>query len=160
MSLNTIKLSSKLTADLYSNTLNDYNTNRAPYYEFKFLGNNNSKVLIIVNNKDVTFVNDLEMVFLKNVLIACKLTLNDICLLNVHSVPIEKYLLLLKELNSKIIILFDVDPVHFGLPANSPFQTKKSDDLIYMYAPSLSEINKEKDLKHKLWSSLKQIFSI
>jgi hypothetical protein len=56
--------------------------------------------------------------------------------------------------------MFDVEPVHFGWPATSTFQIKKSDDLTYMYAPSLMEIEKEKELKHKLWSSLKQIFSI
>jgi hypothetical protein len=160
MSLNQIKLTAKLTADLYSNSLINYSTNRAPHYEIKFLGNNHSKVLIIVNNKDVAFVNDLEMLFLTNVLNACNLKIDDVCLMNIYSFPIEKYREILKELNSKITVMFDVEPVHFGLPVNSAFQIKKSDDLIYMYAPSLLEIEKEKELKHKLWSSLKQIFSI
>ncbi len=55
----------------------------------------------------------------------------------------------------------DVDPIHLGLPVNFPtFQLQELDNKMYMHAPSLEKIEKEKELKHKLWISLKQIFIV
>ncbi len=161
MSLNTIKLTPKLTADLYFNTLIEFSSNRAPDYELKYLGNNNSNVLLFVNNKEVPFVNDVEKTFLINILTACKLSVQDVCLVNLNLISSEKYQQVLKEIKSKIIIMFDVEPIYFGLPVNlPPFQVQKSDDKTYLHAPSLGKIEKEKELKQKLWSSLKQIFTV
>jgi len=57
------------------------------------------------------------------------------------------------------IILFGVDPVVMGLPIHFPvFQIQSYQQVQYLHAPSLSELETDKQLKIQLWQKLKQLF--
>src|SRR5687768_12630662 len=81
MSLNNIKLTSHLTADLYKHSLIEPGEKNIAE-RFRFLGSNKKNILIIVHKPDVPFIEDNELQFLSTVLAACKLNIADIAVLN------------------------------------------------------------------------------
>ena len=161
MSLNTIKLSPRLTADLYKHTLIEAGTNKIAE-SYKFLGNNKKKILILAKKPDIAFIEDRELQFLSSVLSACKLSIADIAILNVTGLEDgTAYTSLLHYFDCRLMLLFDVDAQSIDLPFNFPhFQLQQFDQTTYLSAPSLTEIENEKMLKTKLWNCLKALFNI
>ena len=107
----------------------------------------------------ILFLSDQEFGFLSSVLTACKLSMNDVAVLNLNAIndPEKK----LSNLCFKNAILFDVLPLQIGLPINFPqFQIQQFDQRTYLHAPSLTEIENDKTLKLQLWNSLKKMFSL
>lgn len=162
MDLNSIKLTPQLTAELYANTLIETETNAVPQPPaINYLGNNQKHILIVTVNASETFLTDNELAFLTNILAACQLSMADVAIINKAQYTVADYTEMLDVLQSKIVILFGVDPLTFGLPINFPhFQLQSFHQHIYLYAPELKEIEQDKGLKAKLWSSLKSLFGI
>jgi len=127
----------------------------------KSLGGNQKNILIVVKNEKVTYLADEDLEFLTNILKACKLSLDDVAIVNTHINPIQGYKEYLKTWNSKIVLLFGVNPVSFDLPVNFPeFQVQSLTNTQFLYSPSLSECRTDKLLKSKLWVSLQRIFGL
>ncbi|MFN2457451.1 MAG: hypothetical protein ABR502_04545 [Chitinophagaceae bacterium] len=161
MSLNNVQLTPHLLGELYSDVLIEACENHSSNNEIKFLGRNDKNILIVVKNEHLPFVKEEEFSFLTNILSACKLGITDVALVNLISFSPNKYQQILQQLKSKKILMFGVEPVSFGLPMNFPvFQIQNFDKRIYLHAPTLSEIENEKTLKTKLWTSLKALFSL
>jgi len=162
MNLNSIILTPQLTADLYADTLVETAMHTIPEKQpVKFLGNNQKHILIVTSNAAVAFLTDNELVFLTNILAACKLTIADVAIINKEQYTPADYTDVLELLQSKTVILFGVDPLAFGLPINFPhFQLQKFHHYTYLYAPELEEIEQDKNLKTKLWACLKTLFDI
>lgn len=161
MSLNNIQLQPQLMADLYKHSLLQSSTTSVPDSAVvKYLGKNLKNTLVIVQQPLVPFLKDEELAFLTNILSACKLSLADIAILNCNGLPVET---LQNEIesNAKTIILFGIDPLSIGLPINFPFfQLQQFNNRMYLYSPSLEEIENDKTLKMKLWNALKNLFGI
>ena len=125
------------------------------------MGRNEKKILILVLKKDVPFIEEGELSFLSSVLTACKLSLADVAIVNLENLPAADYRLLQEQLQSKTILLFDVDTQAIDLPFNFPhFQVQQFEQATYLSAPSLNTIEKEKALKTQLWNCLKNIFRL
>lgn len=162
MDINSINLTPQLTAALYTNTLVEtaYDTTPQPP-AINYLGNNQKHILIVTANAPEAFLTDNELAFLTNILAACKLSMADVAIVNKAQYTVADYAEVLDLLQSKTVILFGVDPLAFGLPINFPhFQLQSFHQHIYLYAPALKEIEQDKGLKGKLWSSLKNLFGI
>ena len=86
MSLNKIELKPKAIVDLYQNVLTETTAMNVPKEDLKFLGNATSKILILVKNADYPFLSDNELNFLNSVLTACKLSMNDVAVLNLNAI--------------------------------------------------------------------------
>jgi len=76
-----------LLRDLYKETLVELNqiqqsADKKPELKDSALGNNQKQVLILVNYTDSQVISDPELSFLLTILNACKLTLNDVVILN------------------------------------------------------------------------------
>ena len=124
-----------------------------------FRGNNNQKISIIINDPGNEY--NEHQPFLSGILKACKLSLNDIALVNHANTEHQDHKSICETLKPKIILLFGVTPEVIQLPFNMPeFQKQSYSNRIYLSAPSLKEIENNKELKQKLWSCLKQIFSV
>jgi len=163
MSLNNIQLNPVLLADLYPHSLVETSiTTNTPTKSIKFLGNNKKNILLIVSKDNVAYLEDEELSFLSNILGACKLSLADIAIVNEKRLPEETtYIDLIKELNSRSVLLFDVPSQSIDLPFNFPqFQIQVFDQRSYLSAPSLKEIESDKSLKAALWGCLKNLFSL
>jgi hypothetical protein len=162
MSLNNISLPSHLLVDLYQNVLVQGTASAVPVKKpVAFLGKNGKQILILVNNADVPYLPDNELSFLTNVLSACQLGLMDVAIVNWNNLEDKNPDELFRQLKSKQVILFDVEPSAFGLPSNlQQFAVVKNDRHQFVAAPSLSAIENNKEAKKQLWMALKQVFGI
>jgi hypothetical protein len=161
MSLNNISLPAQLIADLYESSLIERAPTPNATESIKFLGKNEKKILILVSKDNVAFLENEELDFLSSVLLACKLSLTDVAVINLKNFGDTNYHYLIDQLKTKKIILFDVEAQTIDLPFNFPkFQLQQFDQAIYLSAPSLKEIQKEKTLKTELWNCLKNLFGL
>jgi hypothetical protein len=161
MSLNNIQLHPHMLAGLYADVLMETDTNTIPDKQPpKHLGNHQKNITIIVNYPHLPFLPDQDLNFLTNILNACRLSLADIAIINFYQSGgiTEKEL---RDLSSKQVLLFGLDPTSIGLPVNFPqYQIQPFNKINYLHAPSLSELEKDKSLKQKLWLSLKTMFEL
>jgi hypothetical protein len=173
MDINHIQLPANLIAELYTSSLIDTGepatkaTVKAakPGTEsaatgFRSLGENKRNVLIVVNYADAVHIPDGALQFLTNMLSACKLSLADVAIVNIHQQS-TSYKELLQEYKSRIALLFDTEPAGFGLPMSFPFfQIQPFAGCSFLYAPSLMELENDKMQKSKLWVCLKRLFNV
>jgi hypothetical protein len=170
MDLNHIQLPASAIADLYRSSLIDTNetfVKAKPVVttettdQWKYLGENQKKILIVVDYNDAVYMPDEELSFLTNMLTACKLSLADVAIINRHSYNEISHKELLAKFTSRIIFLFGVDPVTFGLPVSFPyFQVQPVAHATFLYAPALIDCKKDELVKSKLWVCLRRIFAI
>lgn len=181
MGLNNIDLPGFVVADLYKTLQIENNIKTSPekdsdtdkiktekqiltdhnVQDWKFLGNNLKNITIITNQKEAVHLPDNELAFLTGILGACKLTLADVAIVNINSNPILSYKDILARLESKIVLLFGVEPIEFGLPISFPyFQLQPFSNVSFLYSPTLIDLEDDKVLKSKLWVCLRRIFGI
>lgn len=133
----------------------------SPEAAFKSLGNNHKNILIVVNYPELVHLPDEELSFLTNMLAACKLSLDDVAIINQNNYKDTAYKDLLAHFQSKTVFLFEIDPLAFGLPVSFPhFQVQNVAGCIFLFAPSLEENRTDKLVKSKLWVCLRSIFGI
>lgn len=172
MDLNNIVIPPSVLADLYSDTLiaaNDHSQVPVPKESglpekeapWKSLGNNQRNILVVLNNPNAIFLADHELGFLTGILSACKLSMDDIALVNLHHYPSATYKELSHFYKSKIVLLFETEPAAFGLPMSFPhYQLQAFANNTFLYAPSLKELENDKVEKSKLWVCLKRLFNL
>lgn len=128
---------------------------------WKYLGNNQKNILVVVNYDNAVHLPDEELNFLTSMLAACKLSLGDVAIVNKLNYKEASYKEFLAEFKSKIVFLFGVEPVVFKLPVSFPyFQVQTVANCTFLYTPALEEQRKDALLKSKLWVSLRTIFGI
>ncbi len=166
MSLDNIQLPAFVIQDLFRKTLVDINSNEtkqlvAGNKELNFFGGNKQYIMLLVNNPHTSFVTDQQLTFLSGILTACKLTLEDIGLLNIAATPVISYKIISNSFKPRIVIMFGISPDAIELPFVMPvFQRQSYNNQVYLAVPSLDELENNKDLKRKLWTVLQQIFSL
>ncbi len=161
MGLNDIQLTPFLLVDLYSDVLIDSNATDMPKPESTAsMGKNAKKILFVVTHKDIELLTEGHLNFLKNILTPCKLTIDDISIINWENSN-KEFQKILNEFKSKIILLFDVSPDNLGLPLNFPkFQIQEFDKRVYLFVPSLEELEKNIETKKAFWNALKKLFKL
>ena len=169
MSLNDIQLPVNIVVDLYKNVLIE-STGSIPSIPEKaepgersinYLGNNNKQVVILVNYTDTVYIPDEQLNFLTSVLTACKLSLDDVAILNTNQIGSIPFKELYKTVPAKSVLLFDIMTEAISLPINFPlFQVQSFDGINYLTAPPLDKIEKDKSFKMDLWTSLKKLFKL
>lgn len=173
MSLNDVKLPASLIVDLYKSSLIESGTEsnergtsaitekEVPVTEWKWLGNNKKNILVIVRSSNAVHLPDHELDLLTAMITACKLSLEDVAIVNLNNHPEASYKELTAYFKSKIVLLFAVEPTAFGLPMSFPhFQLQAFAGNTFLFSPSLSELGNDKILKSKLWVCLKRLFNI
>lgn len=166
MSLDNIQLPPFVIQDLFQKSLVDINdaANEPIIVDNKGLnmfGGNKQHIILIVNNPDAAFVTDQQLTFLSGILNACKLTLEDIGVVNIASYPAISYKIISETFKPRIVLMFGITPDAIQLPFVMPeFQRQSYNNQVYLAAPSLDDLENNKDLKRKLWTALQQIFSL
>lgn len=130
--------------------------------ELVWLGNFAKKVLVLVKDTDAVHLSEAELDLLAKVLMAVKLSLNDVAIINRsrHAQSLDE---LRQTLPASQVLLFGVDAAETGLPMRFPnFQITRWNGCAYLAAPSLREINQpgpeQKAWKTGLWNGLKEMF--
>ena len=162
MSLKNIQLPPIVISNLYNYYLVDINNDKMKTEIAKsdnlFLRCNDKNILLLVNNIEVPFLTDNQLDFLSGILSACKLNLADVSIINLNRTDEKE---MFEFLKASKIIAFGIKASAIGLPFSIPeFQVQLFDNQTYVFAPELNIIQKETDLKRKLWVSLKEVFSI
>ena len=167
MDLNHIELPAFTVAELYRNSLvmPGQKTSSASLATEKIkpksLGNNRRHILIAVNDSQSAFVSDKDLELLTGILGACKLSLDDVALVNMQQWEGPGYKELTTSFNAELVFLFGITPQAFGLPLDFPhFQSQSFNQVRYLPAPVLAEIAADRNLKTALWNALKKIFNL
>ena len=163
MSLNNISLPSQLLADLYRHSLVQGTATPVPVKKttIPFLGKNGKNILIVVSKPDVPYLPDAELSFFTKILTACQLSLLDVAIVNGNKFDQEEAAEAIAQTAARFVILFDVAPALFGLPAETPIYTVQPvEGRPSVVAPALHKIESSKEAKGQLWLSLKQLFGI
>lgn len=166
MSLTNIQLPALVLQELFKDSLVELKTSQpaeqtAEVSPFSILGKNKKKLIILVSNDEAVYLPDDELNFLLGVLSACKLTMEDVGILNVKKNTAVTYINIAAGLDAQKIFLFGVSPADIELPLSfPPYQVQKYNNQTYLAAPALSSLKDDKAEKGKLWNCLKVIFAI
>ena len=168
MSLDNIQLPASVIQDLYKKSLvlSDVIQVKKPKTpsetaSFNILGNNQQKILIVVSDNETLYLPDEQLNFLMGILTACKLTMQDVAILNTEKNKDISYTNLAGTLKAEKVILFGVETSTISLPLQFPsYQIQAYNNQVYLSAPSLTVLQNDKAEKTKLWLCLKQLFSI
>lgn len=128
---------------------------------YQSIGGNLRNILIMVNYPGISFLPDDDLKFLTGVLGACKLSLADVAIVNKSNYPLATFKELGSFFKSKIVFLFDISPLDFGMPMDFPhYQIQPFAGNSFLYATSLKNLAEDKPEKTKLWVSLKRLFNL
>lgn len=131
---------------------------------YKFLGNNQRNISVIVHSPGVAFLPDDQLNVLTRMLEACRMNIGDVAIINHAASPVVIGQLK-QQLQPAFVLLFGPTPHHIGLPMDFPvFRIQAYDQCTYLTAPSLADLvqpgDESKLLKSKLWVCLKTLFDI
>jgi hypothetical protein len=116
---------------------------------------------VLVSNTDTAYLPDDELNFLLGILSACKLTMEDVGIINLAKTNNLTYNIIAAELKADKVFLFGVNTGDIELPLSFPFyQIQPYNNQTYLSSPGLAALKEDKTEKGKLWNSLKTIFSI
>ena len=177
MNINDIQLTPQLVADLYPSSLIETGENPArtslpeknmepessqdAVSGWRSLGDNKKNILVLVRYPDAVHLPDKELDLLTGMLVACKLSLADVAIINLNNHPDATYKELTAFFKSKVVLLFDIEPASFGLPMSFPhYQLQAFANATFLFSPSLTELENDKLQKSKLWVSLKRLFNL
>ena len=128
----------------------------------KYLGKFEKRISIVVAEHAHPHIAEEDLAFLNKLLIACKLSLQDVAVINIMSnLQAEQ---LWQLMPAKAMLLFGVDPSSVGLPLNcESFEVKAWAGAQFMSAPALEKFRLGNDqeikmLKSKLWTGLQKVF--
>jgi hypothetical protein len=175
MGLSDISLPGTVIADLYKQSLVQTGSlppagpapdtkTTAGGNNYKFLGNNQQQIAIIVAFDNETWLPDDHLQFLTKMLEACKLNLGDVAIVN-HAKKAVEIELIKEQLKPASVLLFGVEPVDIKLPLNFPhFKEQAFAGITYLHVPSLETLNQDTEdgklQKSKLWVCLRKLFKV
>lgn len=128
-----------------------------------YLGGFKQQVSVVVSEEGQEHISSDNLEFLKKMMAACKLTVDDMAIINVvPNQPAARQLWQLMP--AKVVLMFDVSTDSIGIPFYQPyFKVQHWDNAKFMNAPSLSAFRgpdtpELKTLKRELWEGLQKIF--
>jgi DNA polymerase III psi subunit len=123
------------------------------------LGGYQSKILLLVSSIDVPYLQDDELQLLTNMLNACKLSLVDVGILNVHHLENKNWSSIIEQHAPEKAIVFG-EITEIGMPNKPKYQFLEQASLQWIHSISLSDLNQNPAEKKELWFALKKMFNI
>jgi hypothetical protein len=171
MSLNDIQLHGKMLTDLYGDVLiseitapvNQPKTKVEAVSGIRSLGKNNKNYCFIVSYPKETFLPDDKMEVLIKIMQACRLSMDDIALLNIagDDCSIEQ---IREQFQPGKMVLLGVKPADIRLPIQFPaYKPQSYAGCTYVYSDSLDQMDTSetgRKIKGNLWSALKEMFAL
>ncbi len=121
-----------------------------------FKGNNTSAILILNHEKDVEFISEQDMAFLKNILSAVKLDIEHVALVNLAKLELDLDAII-KELKPNTVIGFGVAHIE-QLKTISLYEVSTQQEHKMLLADNLKHIESDKSKKKALWEGLQELF--
>jgi hypothetical protein len=162
-SLNDIKLSPEMLSAFYGRSLvsavdhTAVKALREDQVAIRFLGNNARNITILVRNPGHSFMPEAELNFLTKMLEACRMNIGDVAIVNLAEFD--------HALGHLVARLSPSQVISFGArPGKLHFSQHREQQVDILDAPSLAEMlgetNEARQMKSKLWVTLKQIFNL
>jgi hypothetical protein len=129
-----------------------------PLPKVKFLGENQKNITLFIQNENGAYLNDDLFNLLTNILNACKLGMQDVALINIAGFPATALPVWQQAVNMQQCIVFGIAPGSLGLEPLPVYQVHRAGDVQVLFSDPLEIIATDKQLKGKLWNSLKQLF--
>ena len=129
-----------------------------------FTGEYKKNITIIIHQNSAEVISDEWKVFLNSVITACKLTLNDVVIVNNFKKAIT-YNQIKVKFNSQFLLVFDIAPGLLGIPSSiSNYEIRVDNNCTIVFADSIAQMlpntTEAKQIKMKLWVSLKKLFNV
>jgi len=127
----------------------------------RFLGSYTKNILILINDADAIHLNEKDLQFLTDILSACKLTIAEVGILNIHHQQHITFQDIIDQIAPNNIFSFGVTENIIQLPfSNTSLTIEQHQHIFCINAPSLETLSNDVDKKKALWMCLKKIFSI
>lgn len=128
-----------------------------------FLGKNLKNIVVLVHYPEVVYLPDEPLDFLSKILLACKLDIGDIAIINTARSQANQENI--NTLHAKSLLIFGECPSNIPGDKKLDFFTPlNKEGLSVMTAPPLEKLylttSESKQLKSKLWLSLQQFFNL
>jgi len=129
-----------------------------------FLGENKKNIVVLVNEKNAVHINDDNLAVLNNILLACKLNMADVAIVNCFNQKVS-FNVLKNQFAAIVYIAFAIDSAAIQLPFQTTlYEPFNSNNFIWLQANPLESMiennNEAKAEKRKLWNCLKLIFNL
>ncbi len=152
----------KKAKDENFNEVQGYNINKIENFStIKYLGKNDKNILLIISEKEHAFLGEEDLGFLINILNACKISMQDVALINSYENQTITYDNLNEQFEPHQIIFFGTAPHQLGFPIQIPlYKIQQYANQQYLCAESLQQLATDKEEKKKLWVQLKTLFEV
>jgi len=135
-----------------------------PSQPIKFLGDHLKKIVVLVHDENAAYLNEADLGLLSSILVACKLTLADIALVNIASQPLSLHDIL-ETLPSQYVLVFALpgSALKIKLPATlyKPIELGETQLLFSASLQSMQGTEQNAKVeKSKLWNALKLVFKL
>jgi hypothetical protein len=131
-------------------------------YTLPYLGANEKQIIILVSYENEVYLPDNDLEFLSSILGACQLNIADTAIINCSKIKLLPDAI--KQLSPAYIISFGVDTQYLGKEFTATTYTITNfANWAFLYVEPLfiySENNEARELKRKLWDSLKTLFKL
>nr|WP_068891411.1 hypothetical protein [Pedobacter panaciterrae] len=125
--------------------------------EFKFLGNNNRNILILVYDEHNDVSDEKGRELLRKIVKSINLTANDFALLNYAKCKDVNYAQLKTRFSSVIVFAFGVSSAQLGLKQHPENTVVTEDSVKLIFSSTLQKLDEDTNGKKVLWGSLKQL---
>jgi hypothetical protein len=126
-------------------------------FDFTFKGNNQKKVLILVNDPDHEVSTAVGTEILRNLVTAIKLKSDHFALVNYANYSGARYKHLQEFFSSQVMLLFGVTAAELGLNEQLKNIIVAQGQTKLIFASNLDQINSDPQGKKLLWTSLQQL---
>jgi hypothetical protein len=165
MSLDNFQIPASLVQELYKDSMialesEQIISDSLNSKKFNYLGSNKKNILILVDNTTELHLPDNQLELLTSILLACKLSIADVIILNINTNKDANIDSLINNFKPKTILLF-------GIPLNKihlSFEPSLFENIIYnghhyIFSTSLQEISNKIEEKKLLWNALKKVIT-
>lgn len=123
------------------------------------LGNNRQRWLLVIHNPEEAYLNEEIFNMLLKLLNACKLTLDDIALINTAHLPETGFPIFRRQFSPRKIILFGqaLAEMTDDHPKNKAWE---ENGIHLLRTDSLKDMYRDQSLKMPFWNALKDFLSV
>ncbi|WP_214226880.1 hypothetical protein [Pedobacter sp. B4-66] len=125
--------------------------------EFKFLGNNNRNILILVNDEQNDVSDEKGRELLRKIVKSINLSASDFALLNYAKYKGASYEQLKARFSSVIVFAFGVSAEQLGLKKHPENMVITEGGVKLIFSSALQKLDEDTNGKKVLWGSLKQL---
>lgn len=123
--------------------------------DYKYLGDNNKYILIIVNEANFDFLNKKDLAFLTKVLSAKKLDINDVAIINLTKYPSLNFDELKSFFGFNKLVTFGINPKILKVEGSVPNKKFMFKDVAILGTWDLFKLDEDVKKKTIFWNELK-----